>query len=59
MSDDNLLCIKMFKYCLLNLSCMHFLNLFVIPDYLDTDADMCFLIIYSFNIFVVYSVDEF
>ena len=58
-SDDNLLCIVMFEYCLLNLSCMHFLNLFVIPDYLDTDAEMCFHIIYSFIIFVVYSVDEF
>ena len=59
MSDDNLLCIVMFEYCLLNLSCMHFLNLFVIPDYLDTDAEMCFHVIYSFIIFVVYSVDEF
>ena len=60
MSDDNLLCIVMFEYCLLNLSCMHFLNLFVIPDYLDTDAEMIFTyIIYSFIIFVVYSVDEF
>ena len=59
MSDDNLLCIVMFEYCLLNLSCMHFLNLFVIPGYLDTDAEMCFHIIYSFIIFVVYSVDGF
>ena len=58
-SDDNLLCIVMFEYCLLNLSCMHFLNLFVIPDYLDTDAEMCFHIIYSFIIFVVYFVDRF
>ena len=57
-SDDNLLCIVMFEYCLLNLSCMHFLNLFVIPDYLDTDAEMCFHIIYSFILFVLYSVDE-
>ena len=59
-SDDNLLCIVMFEYCLLNLSCMHFLNLFVIPDYLDTDAEMYFHIIYSFYIItVVYSVDGF
>ena len=59
MSDDNLLCIVMFEYCLLNLSCMNFLNLFVIPDYLITAAEMCFHIIYSFIKFVVYSVDEF
>ena len=58
-SDDNLLCIVMFEYCLLNLSCMH-LNLFIIPDYLDTDSQVC-IHVYDrpFVITVVYSVDGF